>query len=59
MFIKPRQIISTLHKSGMFEDFELDDDEAEHSLEMQLPFIAKVGSFLPITAKSVWVFGWQ
>jgi len=36
------QIISTLHKSGMFEDFELDDDEAEHSLEMQLPFIAKI-----------------
>ena len=31
-----------LHKTGMFETMALSTDEKEHSIEMHLPYIAKV-----------------
>ena len=31
-----------LYANGTFETMSIDTDEDEHSLEMQLPFIAKV-----------------
>ena len=31
-----------LYASGNFETMSIDTDEDEHSIEMQLPFIAKV-----------------
>jgi MEMO1 family protein len=34
--------ISELRNSGKFADMALDDDEAEHSLEMHLPYIYKM-----------------
>ena len=34
--------IAELHKSGMFDRIQHDDDEAEHSIEMHLPFVYKL-----------------
>lgn len=37
-----RDIYNELYATNMFEEMTLDVDEEEHSLELQLPFIAKV-----------------
>lgn len=34
--------IAELHKTGKFERMSVDVDEAEHSIEMQLPYIYKI-----------------
>jgi AmmeMemoRadiSam system protein B len=36
------EICSALRDTGQFEDVGLDDDEAEHSLELHTPYIARV-----------------
>ncbi|KAF9270262.1 UPF0103-domain-containing protein [Marasmius fiardii PR-910] len=36
------ETIHELKETGMFATFDLDDDEAEHSLEMHLPYVRKV-----------------
>jgi len=35
-------VITGLQKTGLFDKMDLDTDEAEHSIEMQLPYIAQV-----------------
>ena len=35
-------VYNDLYATGLFENMSLDTDEEEHSIEMQLPFIAKV-----------------
>jgi predicted class III extradiol MEMO1 family dioxygenase len=35
-------VISELNETGAFEPMDLKNEEAEHSIEMQLPLIAKV-----------------
>lgn len=37
-------VYSELDATGQFERMEMDVDEEEHSLEMHLPYIAKVMS---------------
>jgi len=37
-----QQVYGELYKTGMFETMNLSTDEKEHSIEMQLPYIAKV-----------------
>ncbi|XP_041351469.1 protein MEMO1-like [Gigantopelta aegis] len=36
------KVYNDLYATGLFENMSLDTDEEEHSIEMQLPFIAKV-----------------
>jgi len=36
------QVYSELYATGLFEEMSLSTDEDEHSIEMQLPYIAKV-----------------
>lgn len=36
------EVVEELRGTGMFDDMELEDDEAEHSLEMHLPYIYKM-----------------
>lgn len=36
------QAIAKLRQTGKFRDMSLDVDEAEHSIEMQLPYVRKV-----------------
>ncbi|VDL99977.1 unnamed protein product [Schistocephalus solidus] len=38
----PSLVCKILKKSGEFVDLKLSDDENEHSLEMQMPYVAKV-----------------
>lgn len=35
-------VIDQLRQTGEFEEVRMEDDEAEHSLEMQLPYVRKV-----------------
>ncbi|XP_003744935.1 protein MEMO1 [Galendromus occidentalis] len=37
-----KEIYDELYKTGLFEEMSLGTDEDEHSIEMQLPYIAKV-----------------
>ncbi|KAL0580406.1 hypothetical protein V5O48_001651 [Marasmius crinis-equi] len=41
-FVDVNLAIRELDETGKFETFSLDDDEAEHSLEMHLPYIRKI-----------------
>lgn len=36
------EVVRQLEKTGAFEWLDLEDDEREHSIEMQLPYLAKV-----------------
>lgn len=36
------EVVTELDRTGAFEWFDLEDDEREHSIEMQLPYLAKV-----------------
>ncbi|TFL02798.1 UPF0103-domain-containing protein [Pterulicium gracile] len=36
------ETVAKLRNTGKFSDFSLDDDEAEHSLEMHLPYVRKI-----------------
>jgi len=45
--------IAELHKTGQFERMSIDVDEAEHSIEMQLPYVYKILSrYAPTTPLS-------
>jgi hypothetical protein len=46
--ITDSETVSYLYKSELFTDFDIYDDENEHSLEMQYPYIAKVGNLLVV-----------
>lgn len=37
-----REVINELYATGKFEWMDINIDEAEHSMEMHLPYIAKV-----------------
>ena len=36
------QVLQELRRTGEFEDLAIGNDEEEHSIEMQLPYVAKI-----------------
>jgi len=47
--------IAELQKTGHFETMSISNDEAEHSLEMHLPYIYKMLSLSVFTIITFWV----
>lgn len=38
----PVVVVQALHSTGLFRTMTMSQDEAEHSIEMQLPYLRKV-----------------